>query len=205
VQVGTAVILVDGEDVKKNARVVDLRRGYDPSLASTANRRPPPVDRVYQAWRRMETEKLLEVLDEQLELDAEESRWDEVAILLLERGKKDDDEALAGLFSRSGDLPSVEIEREWATLLVDAYRGAGFRTLEAIANLSLRDRRDAASLIVSASMTLFNGEFDAAGAPWPTRRIPRDLVPRGGMRGWDALAAAEREHRTSLQTASAES
>lgn len=203
VQPGTEVIIVGGEDVRENARTVDLREGYDPSLASRGNRRPPPVDRVYQGWKALDSEELLEVLDEQLAGDLEESRWDEVAVLLVDRARGDDDVALAGLFSRARDLPTVELEREWGTFLTDIYRRSAVRTLEALARLQLRDRRAAAELIVTTAVTLYNGELDAPSVPWPTGRIPRDVVTRRGERGWDALLAAEREHRNRLRTASA--
>jgi hypothetical protein len=200
VQVGTEVIIVGGEDVEENARVVDLREGYDPSLASTGNRRPPPVDPLVERWKRMPTPALLDVLDGELEV-LEGSRWDQVAILLLERARTDDDAALVGLLERSRDLPTVEVEREWATFLVDAYRRSSARTLEALSQLDLRTRRHAAAKIVSGSLTLFSGNFDEAGAPWPTGRLPESRVPREGRRGWDALSAAERDHRNHLALA----
>jgi hypothetical protein len=200
VQVGTEVIIVGGKDVEKNARVVDLREGYDPSLASSGNRRPPPVDPLYERWKRMPTSALLDVLDKQLE-ESEESRWDQVAILLLERARTDDDKALVGLLERSRNLPTVEVEREWATFLVDAYRRSSLRTVEALSQLDLRSRRHAAAQIVSGSMTLFGGNFNEAGAPWPTARIPEAKVPREGRRGWDALTSAERDHRNQLTMA----
>src|SRR5690606_31429096 len=60
VQVGTEVIIVGGEEARKNARVVDLREGYDPSLASKGGRPPPPADPVLERWKRMETSRLFE-------------------------------------------------------------------------------------------------------------------------------------------------
>jgi hypothetical protein len=203
VQVGTEVIIVGGEDVAKNARVVDLREGYDPSLASTGSRRPPAVDRVLQGWSRLDTPDLFEVLDEQLE-SWEESRWDEVAVMLLQRARDDDDEAMSGLFERANDLPAPVVEREWATFLVDAYRGDVTRALGALSRLDLRQRRDAAALLVSGALTLYGGELDDPGAPWPTRRITEDRVERSQRRGWDALVAAERDHRNRVVTASVE-
>jgi lipoprotein-anchoring transpeptidase ErfK/SrfK len=202
VQIGTEVIIVGGEEIRENARVVDLREGYDPSLASRGGGRPPPVDRDYARWSRMETEELLTVLDVQLEAELDESRWDEVAILLLNRARSDDDEALDGLLARSRDLQSVAIEREWATFIADIYRRSTLRTLEAMSQLDLRQRRHVADLIVAASVTLYNGDLEATSVPWPTRRISSEMVSDEGRRGWDALVRAEREHRNRIQTAS---
>ncbi|HUE97352.1 MAG TPA: L,D-transpeptidase [Longimicrobiaceae bacterium] len=195
VQVGTEVIIVGGEDVLQEARVVDLREGYDPSLASTGRKPPPPVDRLHARWKTLATDGLLSVLDEQLRADEDESRWDEVAGMLLERARNRDQEALQGLFDRSWRLPSDGVEREWATILAEAYRATGVRALEALSRLRVRERENAAELIVSAMLTLYNGEFDSPSAPWPTRRLPASQVTRRGERGWDALLSAEREHR----------
>jgi lipoprotein-anchoring transpeptidase ErfK/SrfK len=204
VQPGTEVIIVGGEDVRRNARVIDHRQGYDPALAAQGSRRPPAVDRVYEGWKRLATSRLLAVLAEQLAAEPEDGRWDEVAVLLVQRARDGDDEALEGILSRAGGLPSLEIEREWATLLVDVYRASVVRTLEAMSGLNLRQRRLTADLIVSAAVTLYGGDLEAPSVPWPTGRIPRDLVSQRAVRGWDALVAAEREHRNRLRTASAE-
>jgi hypothetical protein len=204
VQVGTEVIIVGGEHVRENARVVDLRRGYDPSLAVRPARRTQAADQTYERWKAMDSDRLLRVLDQQLAGDLKESRWDEVAIMLLDRARTDDDEALAGLFARASDLPTAEIEREWATFLADAYRRSTVRTLEAMSELSLRQRRLAATLIVSAAVTLYNGDLEAPSVPWPTNRITPAMVPNDAGRGWEALVAAEREHRNRIRTARAE-
>jgi hypothetical protein len=203
VQVGTEVIIVGGEGVRENAPVYDLRKGYDPELSLRSPRRPPPVDATYDRWKRMDTPRLLEVLDEQLRGDLEKSRWDEVAVLLLERARGDDDEALAGLFARAAGLPSPDVEREWATFLTDAYRSSTVRALRAMSDLNLRQRREAAGMIVLAAVTLYNGDLGARSVPWPTLRLPRELVPEEAERGWNALVAAEREQRNRIRVASA--
>jgi lipoprotein-anchoring transpeptidase ErfK/SrfK len=195
IQVGTEVIIVGGENVRENARVVDLRRGYDPSLASTGGPRKPQDNRVTDGWKRLTTLDLLDVLDTQIAAAADVSRWDEVAILLLERGKSHDDRALQGLFARAATLPTAAMEREWATLLVDAYRGAAPRVLATIGQLDEQQAMEAATLIVSASMALFNGDFEDTAAPWPTLRAPRELLQSPAAHGWDVLAGAERALR----------
>ena len=199
VQVGTEVIIVGGDQVKDDARVVDLRKGYDPSLAATGKRKPRPIDPVIALWKAMETPELLDVLHAHLDQPRTEgSRWDEVAVLLLERVRAGDDEALAGLISHTGEVPSKAIEREWATFLTDAYRAASVRTLAEMAKLEPTQRQRVAALIVAGSVTLFGGEFDDVATPWPTRQIARSLATRAGEQAWDALAAAEREHRANL-------
>ncbi|MEX2582300.1 MAG: L,D-transpeptidase [Gemmatimonadota bacterium] len=204
VQVGTEVIIVGGEKVKESARVVDLRKGYDPSLASRGGKKPLPRDPVYEAWLELDTDDLVEEIDDQLDEDPEESRWDEAGIILAERAQTGDREALEALFRIGGALPTRAIEREWGTLLAETYRRAPVRMLEAIGDLDLRDRRRVADMMVDVSLTLFGGELEAASAPWPTARVPRDVVTRRGERGWESLAAAERDHRERILTAAAE-
>lgn len=195
VQVGTEVIIVGGEDVEKKGKVVDLRKGYDPSLASKGKKPPPPPDPIFVSWTKMNTDDLRDALEEQLEEDLDESRWDQIAGILLERASDGDEGAMEALFEQSTSLPSVEVEREWATLLAEAYRSAPVRSLAALSDLRLRERRQAADLIVSAMLTLYNGEYDAPSTPWPTNRIPHSLVSRNAERGWEALVEAEKAHR----------
>jgi L,D-transpeptidase ErfK/SrfK len=206
VQVGTEVIIVGGEEVKEKARVVDLREGYDPSLASKGGKKAAAVDRVYERWVEMETEELVGELDEQLEEveDEEESRWDEIAMILVDRAQQEDDEAIGALHSRAGDLPTASMELEWGTFLIDVYRRAPEHTLEALASLDVEDRGRVAKMMVAASLTLYAGELDDPSAPWPTSRIPRDVLSRRAGRGWDSLAEAEGDHRSVIRTASAE-
>ncbi|MEX2571489.1 MAG: L,D-transpeptidase [Gemmatimonadota bacterium] len=201
VQVGTEVIIVGGEKVRENARVVDLRNGYDPSLASSGGRKELPVDEQYEEWRGMPTGELIEDLEDELREPRTRSRWDEVAILLLNRAAEDDERALDALLNRAGDLPTSQVEREWATFLGEIYRRSAARTLEAIARLDRRDRERMAEMLVTGSLTLYAGEFTAASAPWPTSRIPRDVLSRRAQRGWDSLVQAEREHRAEIDRA----
>lgn len=203
VQVGTEVIIVGGDEVKEKARVVDLRKGYDPSLASKGGAKPPPMDRLYRRWLEMDTDDLVEELEEQLEVaaDDEESRWDEIALILVDRAQEEDDDALDALFALATDLPTKSIELEWGTYLIDIYRGAPEHTLEALAGLQREDRAHVADIMVRASLTLYSGEFDEPSTPWPTARIPRDVLNRRAGRGWDSLAEAERDHRSEIRTA----
>ncbi len=194
VQVGTEVIIVGGEDVTRNARVVDLREGYDPSLASRTPRRPQPPDPVMERWKEMETSDLAEVLDDEL-VRSRMSRWDEVAILLLERALDGDERAARALFARAYDLPSLRVELEWATFLTELYRASPQRTLEVMSRLAPLQREATADLIVLASLTLYRGDYDDPGVPWPSRRLPASQVPRLAQPGWEALLAAEARQR----------
>lgn len=195
VQIGTEVLIVGGDDVRRNGRVVDLRDGYDPSLASRGGRSEAPVDAVHARWKEMETPALFAALDRELAVSVRESRWDEVAVLLLGRAKKGDEEALLGLLRRSTGLPTARHEREWTTLLADAYRRATLPTLRALSRLGLRDRRIAAESIVSGMLTLYPGDFASSSTPWPSSRIPANMVSPDAERGWRAILAAERSHR----------
>lgn len=196
VQVGTEVIIVGGDDVE--GRVVDLREGYDPSLSTRGRPRPATsVDRIHEGWKAMRTPALLEALDEQLDL-RRDSRWDEVALLLVDRAADGDEDAMMGLLSRSSGLPTAVIEKEWGTLLAEVYRRATVTTLEALSDLTLRERRKAAELLVTASVTLFGGDLDSQAVPWPSTRIPATLASRRARAGQEAIAAAERAHREQI-------
>jgi len=203
VQIGTEVIILGGEDIE-DARVVDLREGYDPSLASSGGGRPLPVDPRFEEWKAMATPALLRALDTELDWNSRSSRWDEVALMLVDRARDDDEAALMGLLRRSGGLPAVATEIEWATFLADVYRGAALRTLEGLARLDARERQDVAGMIVEAMITLYHGEFDEPSVPWPTSQLPAQMVTREGRPGYAALIAAEREQRDRIRTLAAE-
>lgn len=191
VQVGTEVIIVGGRNAAKEAAEAAARGNtFDPSPKKA------PKDPVLEGWKAMNSEDLVITLDNELWLDSEISRWPEVASLLLDRGlKSDDEEALAGLFSMAGNLPSTRIEREYSTFLADAYARSPRETVEALGRLDRTTRRRAASAIVSATMDLFNGSFDDPTAPWPTWRLPESARERLSPTGWRALASAESDFR----------
>lgn len=194
VQVGTEVIIVGGEDVTESARVVDLREGYDPSLASRGRQGPAPVDQKLEGWKKLRTPALLAALDEQLEQRVD-SRWDQIATLLIDRAADADEEALLGLLTRVGNLPSERVQREWGTLLTEMYRRDTIGTLEGMADLTIRERRAAAELLVSASVALFGGDLKSPSTPWPSIRIATALESRRARWGEQAIVAAERAHR----------
>jgi hypothetical protein len=194
VQVGTEVVIVGAE--RQPARVVDVRSGYDPTVAPRS-RPPGRPDPMRIRWERLATEELLEELDAQLALvGSGPSRWDEVAIILLARARGADEEAVRGIVQRAIELPSLEMEREWATFLVDLFRRATIPTLEAISSLDRDGRRHAADLLVSAAVNLFTGDFASPGVPWPSLRLPPGSVHPGAEPGWVALLSAEEAHRT---------
>jgi len=196
VQVGTEVIIVGGEDFASTARVVDLRQGYDPSLASEGRRGTPPVDRLLEEWRQLETGELRVQLRESLErAEHEDSRWDQLAVILLGRAQSGDAEALNALLRQTDQISGDGIRLEWGTFLTDLYRRSTVATLEAVADLDLRQRRRVAQLLVETMVTLYSGDLDAPSAPWPTGRIPHDLLSERARIAWNAIASVEREER----------
>ena len=196
VQVGTEVVIVGGERIPRPEGYEDAR-GNDPSTFSAGGRRPAPPDPVLERWRRASTDRLLGVLEEQLWAPADSTRWSEAAGLLLRRAAGDgDDEALRGLLLRASDLPDDRVEREYRTFLADLYARAPLRTLEMLSRLSMRERDMVAGAIVAGTLELYPGELDSHSAPWPTRRLPREMVGSEARRGWQALNRAEREYRS---------
>lgn len=194
VQVGTEVLIVGGRDLPERVvtpaqvQAEKSKRTFDPT-------RPAAADPVLEEWKALETPDLLVVLRNELWLDEESSRWPEVAAILLERGLGEDDEALRGLMTQVGRLPDRRLEREYSTFLADAYGRGALRTLAAISRLDERRREEVARAIVDATMNLYHGDFEDPTAPWPTARVPRSVVGDDAERGWDLLAAAEREMR----------
>jgi hypothetical protein len=193
VQVGTEVVIIGGEDLPEPETVA--ANGNDPSTFSPG-RRPPPPDPVLERWKRMSTSRLLDALEDQLWENEESSRWSEVAGLLIRRGLDDDADALRGVLLRVTDLPDDRVEREYRTFVADLYVRSPQRTLRVLSELNLRERNRVAEAVVAGMLGLYSGEFDSHSAPWPTRRLPRELVGADSRRGWMALERAEREYRS---------
>jgi hypothetical protein len=197
VQVGTEVVIVGGErEVAAEPPPPAVRRASRP--AGT----PPPRDPFVVELEGEETPVLLGRLDDELVADAfagGDARWPSVASVLLFRGVKDgDDDALAGLFERYEELGAGRLKDEYAAFLADAFSQGPLRALEVLGRVNATTRAGLARSIVGAALALYPGELDAAGAPWPTRRAPREaLSDRYAVRAWDALKLAEDEYRGS--------
>lgn len=198
VQIGTEVIIIGGEHVERKVVTPDeMRSTFEPDPD-----KPAPVDPVVEAWKAMDLDDLLDELDTELWLggvEPEESRWPEVASILLERGLTDEPEALRALLGRAGDLPSRRLEREYSTFLADAYARGTRRTLEILSRMDERERELAADAIVEATLGLYAGPIDSPTIPWPTRRIPRVSLEESEVHGWTALGQAEQEYRSNWQ------
>jgi hypothetical protein len=195
VQVGTEVVIVGGGGAPAEAPPpAPARRAARPEGT------PPPRDPFVVALEAQATPELLARLDDELVADAfagSDARWPSVASVLLFRGVKDgDDEALAGLFERYAGLGQGRLKDEYAAFLADVFSQGPLRALEVLGQADAPTRRALASSIVGAALSLYPGELDEAGAPWPTRRAPREaLSDRWSLRAWDALKAAEDEYR----------
>lgn len=199
VQVGTEVVIIGGENLPEPKAAL---KGNDPSAFNPASK-PPPPDPQMESWKRMATPQLLDALEDELWKDLKRSRWSEATGLLMRRALKDDSEALRGVLARINDLPDEVVEREYRTYVADMYLRRPQATLAALSGLSLRDRSRVADAIVAGTMGLFNGDFEAHSAPWPTRRIPQNLVESQARRGWVALQRAEGEYRAGGERRSA--
>jgi L,D-transpeptidase YbiS len=184
VQIGTEVIIVGGR--RPDEEPPTPLNTFDPEP------KKQPKDPVLEGWKKMDSEDLLAVLDNELWLDSDISRWPEVASILLDRGlKSEDDEALEGLFASASNLPNARVEHEYDAFLADAYSRSPQRTVDVLGELDRQARRRAASAIVTATMQLFHGEYDDPTAPWPTRRVPASAREDLSTSGWRALANAE--------------
>lgn len=195
VQVGTEVVIVGGG-----------HPGEEPAAAESAparrvvwDRRPaaPQKDEFVEYLKGLSTEDLLYELDGEMRGPrSAETRWPAVAAALTTRGVKEDDgDALRGLLLQLEAVKGTRLGQEYATFLVDAFARGPRQTLDALGRLDRADRMDVAAAIVDATMTLYPGELGNQVAPWPTRRIPRDVVDYTGERGWDAIHDAELAYR----------
>ena len=200
VQVGTEVVIVGGRNLQPAA---PPRRAASSSSAPRVNSRgeriPPPRDPVVVELEGQSTEELLASLDEQLfssASSARESDWPRVASVLLLRGtKEEDDAALAGLFERYGELSGGALRDEYATYLADTFNQGPLRAVDVLAQMDRTRRAGVARAIVAAAVALYPGDHADGRTPWPTRRVPREVLRRTAQRGWDALKLAEDDLR----------
>jgi hypothetical protein len=197
VQVGTEVIIVGGKNLESRAVTPEYMMAQRARITATPIK-PPPPDPVMDRWKAMRTPALLSVLESELRLPDNRSRWPEVVTLLVDRGLKDDEHALPGLMRVVPEITNAKREKEFGTFLAHAYARNPLKTLAALARLDSGEREEAAAAIVRATMQLYSGDFAQSVAPWPTSRVPRSAVQGDGRRGWDALARAETEMRAPL-------
>src|SRR5690606_14636601 len=109
--VGTEVVIVGGRKPHEPQKVV--RPGELPKTCDPKTPKKRPADPVLERWKRLDTPALVTELGVELWRDGKQTRWPEVASLLLDRGLDDgDDVALAGLLSAAGALPDRAVERE---------------------------------------------------------------------------------------------
>ena len=196
VQVGTEVVIVGGGHAREEAAEAESA----PARRVVWDRRPaaPQKDEFVEYLKGLSTEDLLYELDGEMRgpRSSAETRWPAVAAALMARGVKDDDgDALRGLLLQLEAVKGTRLGQEYATFLVDAFARGPRQTLDALGRLDRADRMDVAAAIVDATMTLYPGELGNQVAPWPTRRIPRDVVDYTGERGWDAIHDAELAYR----------
>lgn len=192
-QVGTEVIIVGGRTVPREVVTPEemmARKNFDPKP------KPVPKDPIVAAWEARPTEELREVLAHELELDADLTRWPEVAAILLDRGINEEKvDAITALLSLATHPRKNPAKTEYATYLADAFGRASILTAMALSKLEPEARRAAAETIVTATMELYHGPFEASAAPWPSSRTPAHLMAPSTLEGWAALSAAERAYR----------
>jgi lipoprotein-anchoring transpeptidase ErfK/SrfK len=200
VQVGTEIVMVGGRNAAPAAPPRQTASSSTRRTGANGERIPPPRDPFIVEMEEQETYDLLDRLDDELfaavAARGAQTRWHQVASVLLLRGtKQGDDEALAGLLERFPDLGTGALREEYATFVTDAFAQGALRTLAVMANLDRPTREVVARAIVDGSLALFPGDVNTAAAPWPTRRAPREVLRRASQRSWDALASAEQAYR----------
>lgn len=190
VQIGTEVV-IQGEPTKPVLQD-SLRRkpsGWDDSKG-------PKRSKYWYSVEELPTDDLLARLEEELAIAPPDApdRWTELAAILIDRAADDDEEALHGLL-QAADAPRGERATEYATFMADLFKSLPLQVLDELASLRPRERSVVARAIVQATLELHPYAADAAGAPWPTGRIPRELVAERDLRGWEALREAEQDYR----------
>lgn len=181
VQIGTPVVIVGGEYLADEPTEVT-----DPGAP-----RPPQPDPLGG----VPTAEILRRLDRLLEDADTTGAWVPLASRLITRGLRDDATALRGLLSRAGTAGSVQLNREYATFLADAFSRGSLRAVVSLARIDEEARARATRAIVEATMALYPGSALDERAPWPTRRLHNGILGPEGGAGWEALLQAEREYR----------
>jgi hypothetical protein len=182
VQVGTPVLVTGRPEPLTEDEVVPTNPGRP---------RQAPVDPL----ARVATRDLLTRLETQLMSRDTTPAWVGTAATLVERGLKDDTDALRGLLSLAGTTPNRARDREYGTFLADAFARGTLRAVVSLARIEEGARLRAAISIVQATMDLYAGPLGEPGAPWPTQRVPRTRLGPDGQRGWQALHDAEQAYR----------
>ncbi|HZG42585.1 MAG TPA: L,D-transpeptidase, partial [Longimicrobium sp.] len=125
VQVGTEIIMVGGRNAAPAAPPRQAASTSTRRTGPNGERIPPPRDPFIVELEQQETYDLLDRLDDELfaavAARGAQTRWHQVASVLLLRGAKGgDDEALAGLLERFPDLGTGALREEYATFVTDA-------------------------------------------------------------------------------------
>jgi lipoprotein-anchoring transpeptidase ErfK/SrfK len=193
VQVGTEVMIVGGQ--REPVATTPPR-----TTSRTSSRTgPPPRDPFVVELEGEDTYDLLQRLDDELVATAfaeGSPRWPSVASVLLFRGVKDgDDEALAGLLVKVGELGAGRLRDEYTTFLADAYAQGPLRTLEVLGGMERAERSRVARALVEATVALYPGDLTDVALQWPTKRAPRGVLRTTQRRAWDALQLAEQDFR----------
>jgi hypothetical protein len=185
VQIGTPVVIIGGEG---------LDTLPPPPTTDPGKPRPPAPD----PFAGVSTDELLVRLDDALANPDTSASWVSIVSRLITRGVKDDSIALRGVLARSGTAATEKLNREYATVVADAYSRGGLRAVVSLARIDAAARARAARAIVTATMSLYPLDPYGPGAPWPTSRIPPGRLGPDGTKGWKALARAESEYREKL-------
>ena len=187
VQIGTPVVIIGGENFDP-----DRRR----ETAAVENSNSPPDSAA--SPEELTTEELLQRLDSQIRVADVSADWTGTVSELIRRGLDDDAIALRAVLRRAGQSDNEAFEREYDTFVADAYSRGAMRAVVSLARIEEEERERAAAVIVRATMDLYPGRLDDPVAPWPTRRVAPWALGPEGTSGWEALAAAEEEYRTSV-------
>lgn len=188
VSVGTEVIVIGSP---QKAALLPPKPTEDRDKSKGPKRSP-----FWESVHGLTTPELTVLLDEELRTGAPDGspRWNELTGLLVGRAVDGDADALRALLLGAGQVGGVQA-REYRTYLADVYSRGALRTIAGLAELSEGDRTQAARAIVEATVDQYSGDEDQAASSWPTRRVPRAVVPEEDVAGWEALRDAEGAYR----------